>query len=120
MYHASSQRGRRSFAYLLMVLLMVLLVGCAPPGLQADGSVAVRPARAGDGWLVEVPQQYVGRALEVKRPLARTVFVPRGFVPPPGICRLWWPDRSPARQEPFGPCPTGDPVAPAGAYLIKG
>jgi hypothetical protein len=103
----------------IAALLVVLAVGCAP-GLRADGSVAVRPARAGDGWLVEVPQQYVGRALVIRRPLAASVTVPRGFVPPPGLCRLWRPDRSPALQEPFGPCPVGVPGVPAGAYLIKG
>ena len=112
-------RSRHAVVGLLLAALLVL-AGCAPPGLQADGSVAVRPVRAGDGWLVEVPQQYVGRALEVRRPLARTVLVPRGFVPPPGTCRLWRPDRSPALQEPFAPCPPGAPVVPAGAYLIKG
>jgi hypothetical protein len=103
----------------VFLALLAAASGCAP-GLQADGSVAVRAVRAGDGWLVEVPQRYVGRALVMQRPLARSVHVPRGFVPPPGTCRLWRPQVSPALQEPFGPCPPGEPTVPAGAYLIRG
>lgn len=42
--------------------------------------------------------------------------IPRGHYPPPGECRIWFPDRSPGQQPP--PVKCGDPV-PAGAWLIQ-
>lgn len=43
--------------------------------------------------------------------------VPKGHRPPPGMCRLWFPDRPPGHQPP----PTGcDVEVPQGAALIRG
>lgn len=43
--------------------------------------------------------------------------VPPGHLPPPGSCRVWFPDRPPGHQPPPGPC--GADVPP-GAVLIQG
>lgn len=106
---------------LVMACALALLAGCAPGlGRQADGSVVVRAERAGEGWYAVVPKTEAGRALVIRRSWAADVHVPRGFAPPPGTCRLWQPDLPPARQAPFGPCPSDEPDVPAGAYLIAG
>lgn len=111
----------RALRALAAAALVALVAGCLPaPGLQADGSVLVHAERAGDGWVAEVPVGLAGRALEVRRPFAAPVVVPRGFVPPPGTCRTWRPNVAPALQTPFEACPTLDPAVPAGAYLIRG
>ncbi len=112
---------RLPLAALAPACLLALLVACAPAfGRQADGSVVVRAEPAGEGWYAAVPQADVGRALVIRRAWAADVYVPRGFAPPPGTCRLWQPELPPARQAPFGPCPSGEPDVPAGTYLIAG
>lgn len=42
--------------------------------------------------------------------------IPAGHYPPPGECRIWFPDRPPGQQPP--PIRCGDPVPP-GAWLIR-
>ena len=42
--------------------------------------------------------------------------IPKGHYPPPGECRIWYPDRPPGRQPP--PIKCGAPI-PAGAWLIQ-
>lgn len=102
-----------------LTLAALLLAACAPATL-ADGAVRLRPERQGEAWVVTVPPTAVGRSLVIARPLARTVTVPRGFVPPPGTCRVWHPGRAPALQPAFGPCPALEHGVPSGAYLIRG
>jgi len=46
--------------------------------------------------------------------------IPRGHLPPPGSCRLWYPDRPPGHQPPPGSCADLKGRADAGAYLIEG
>lgn len=41
--------------------------------------------------------------------------IPPGHYPPPGQCRVWYPDRPPGHQPPPGNC--GPP--PPGAWLIR-
>jgi hypothetical protein len=42
--------------------------------------------------------------------------IPKGHYPPPGECRIWYPDRPPGHQPPPFKC--GAPV-PEGAWLIQ-
>lgn len=46
--------------------------------------------------------------------------VPSGHQPPPGECRIWYPDRSAGQQPPPGPCGELRYQVPPGARLIKG
>jgi len=46
--------------------------------------------------------------------------VPPGHLPPPGSCRIWFPDRPPGHQPPPGPCEELQYRVPPGAYLIRG
>jgi len=44
--------------------------------------------------------------------------VPRGHMPPPGMCRIWFPGRPPGHQPPPGDCRRLSREVPRGAYLI--
>jgi hypothetical protein len=46
--------------------------------------------------------------------------IPPGHYPPPGSCRVWFPDRPPGHQPPPGPCEELQYRVPPGAYLIRG
>jgi hypothetical protein len=114
-------RTPRRTPLLALACAVVALAACAPAtGLQPDGSVVVRAERAGAGWEASVPPTLVARALVITRPWARPVEVPRGFVPPPGTCRVWRANLAPALQTPFERCPFGTPDVPTDAYLIRG
>lgn len=43
--------------------------------------------------------------------------IPEGHYPPPGECRIWYPDRPPGHQPPPSRC-GHDPI-PVGAWLIR-
>ena len=42
--------------------------------------------------------------------------IPKGHYPPPGECRVWYPNRPPGHQPPPGNCRTS---VPRGAWLIR-
>ncbi len=46
--------------------------------------------------------------------------VPPGHLPPPGQCRVWFPDRPPGQQPPPGPCHQLQWQVPPGAVLVRG
>ncbi|KJZ67602.1 tetratricopeptide repeat protein [Pseudomonas fluorescens] len=48
------------------------------------------------------------------------VAIPRGHWPPPGKCRIWFPDRPPGHQPKPGKCMKLRHRVPAGAYLVRG
>jgi surface antigen len=50
----------------------------------------------------------------------RAYFVPPGHMPPPGMCRVWYPDRPPGHQPPPGPCNVLIVRLPRDAELIRG
>jgi hypothetical protein len=45
--------------------------------------------------------------------------IPKGHYPPPGECRVWYPDRSAGHQPPPGPCHRLRTEVPPGAWLIR-
>ncbi|OAN73385.1 hypothetical protein A8B82_02460 [Sulfitobacter sp. EhC04] len=45
------------------------------------------------------------------------IVVPKGYYPPAGSCRLWYPDRTASAQPAIGSC---DVVVPLGAVLLLG
>lgn len=51
---------------------------------------------------------------------ARPHAVPPGHMPPPGECRIWYPDRPPGHQPPPGNCYELERRVPPGAMLIRG
>lgn len=46
--------------------------------------------------------------------------VPAAYQPPAGRCRVWYPDRAPARQPPVGDCAVLSGQVPPGAVLVRG
>ena len=48
------------------------------------------------------------------------VRIPPGHMPPPGACRIWYPDLPPGQQPPPGACHELRHRVPPGAYLIWG
>lgn len=51
---------------------------------------------------------------------AKPVKIPPGHLPPPGQCRIWFPDRPPGHQPPPGPCHVLEHQVPPGAVLVHG
>ena len=45
--------------------------------------------------------------------------IPKGHYPPPGECRVWFPDRPAGQQSPPGNCDQLRRRVPAGAWLIQ-
>jgi tetratricopeptide (TPR) repeat protein len=48
------------------------------------------------------------------------ISIPRGHWPPPGQCRIWFPDRPPGAQPPSGSCKKLRKRVPSGAFLMQG
>ncbi|GEM_PF-5883370 len=46
--------------------------------------------------------------------------IPAGHLPPPGECRIWYPDRPAGQQPPPGGCQKLEWQVPPGAILIRG
>lgn len=46
--------------------------------------------------------------------------IPPGHMPPPGSCRIWYPNTPPGQQPPPGDCYTLSRNVPPGAWLIRG
>lgn len=53
-------------------------------------------------------------------PVFDEVDIPRGHRPPPGKCRIWFPDRPAGHQPPPGSCHKLQYRVPSGAYLVRG
>ncbi|MFA5026971.1 MAG: hypothetical protein WC713_03790 [Candidatus Methylomirabilota bacterium] len=94
--------GTRGCRVLIVALAWALLAGCA-----VHGSVVVDPAPP---VVVQPPP----------RGYHAPPSVPKGHLPPPGKCRVWFPDRAPGQQPPPGDCEELQYRVPHGAYLIRG
>lgn len=73
----------------------VSLAGCA-----AYGSTTAEP----------YPYPYPGGIVEI----------PRGHMPPPGECQIWYPNLLPGQQPPPGDCYELEHQVPPGAVLVRG
>lgn len=75
----------------LLVLVLFAISGCADGVIMAGGPP-------------------YGHAFEV----------PPGHLPPPGQCRIWYPELPPGQQQPPGNCYDLQHRVPPDAYLIRG
>jgi hypothetical protein len=50
---------------------------------------------------------------------AQQVNIPKGHYPPPGECRIWYPNRPPGHQPPPMRCDRARAEVPPGAWVIR-
>lgn len=55
-----------------------------------------------------------------EQPNTQDVIVPPEYMPPPGKCRVWYPELPPRQQPPSGKCKQMQKNTPPGALLIHG
>lgn len=78
--------------------------------IARPGTIVMMAALAGCAVYAEPVPVYHGQP----------VHVPPGHLPPPGQCRIWFPDRPPGHQPPPGPCHVLQYQVPPGAVLVHG
>jgi hypothetical protein len=64
------------------------------------------------------PEGEVQVAAAPPAPAYDGVEISRGHLPPPGKCRIWFPDRPPGHQPAPGSCKKLRYRVPSGAYLV--
>jgi len=81
---------------------------------EADrGPAAPMAGRTGPEGKLQMANVEPGRAYA-------EVEIPRDHMPPPGKCRIWFPDRPPGHQPAPGKCKKLRHRVPSGAYLVRG
>jgi hypothetical protein len=78
--------------------------------LVSDSPTGGRPRPEGELQVASVEPE----------PAYDEVEIPRGHWPPPGKCRIWFPDRPPGHQPAPGSCKKLRYRVPFGAYLVHG
>ena len=83
-----------------------------PPAVE----VVLQPAPVIDPppLLQGLPQPDGGKKRRIKAK------IPPGHMPPPGYCRIWYPNRPPGHQPPPGPCQKLERQVPPGAIIVRG
>jgi hypothetical protein len=85
-------------------------------------ALATLPVLSGCGTTLRVeaprpPVVIVDEPAPVRSPQVR---IPPGHLPPPGKCRVWYPERPPGHQPPPGDCGELRYRVPNGAVLVRG
>lgn len=105
----------RSLAALAITVIFILLsaFGCARRGAviieSEEGRVIIESKGEKSYYEAEEPY-YPSEVLKI----------PKGHMPPPGKCRIWYPDLPPGQQPPAGDCEELRYHLPPGAWLIRG
>lgn len=84
--------------------------------LEQEQARTSQPSWPRDARYEEEPEEPGMRAAALDT--AYEVDIPRGHRPPPGQCRIWFPERAPGKQPPPGDCRQLRQRLPAGAWLI--
>lgn len=100
----SIMRRLRPLAPVLALLAAGALAGCA---------VHANPRHYPRDYPHSYPQQHPQKH-------AQGVHIPPGHLPPPGKCRVWYPNRPPGHQGPIGKCSKLQHRVPPGAVLVRG
>jgi hypothetical protein len=95
----------------VVTLLIVFLFGAihADPGKDESGKGRERES--------EARQKAEGNSYFHRHGYTR-LDIPKGHYPPPGECRVWFPDRPAGHQPPPGNCARLGRKVPPGAWLI--
>jgi tetratricopeptide (TPR) repeat protein len=101
---------KRREAEMAVVEQSTLDTGRAETDRVSDATTADRAGPEGKLQMADVEP---GRAYA-------EVEIPRGHMPPPGKCRIWFPDRPPGHQPAPGKCKKLRHRVPSGAYLVRG
>jgi hypothetical protein len=59
------------------------------------------------------------RQPESRAERGQSIHIPKGHLPPPGHCRIWYPSRSAGQQPPPQRCPIPVSQVPLGAYIVS-
>lgn len=94
------------FKIIIVVAIAVFFTACSHGHLLIEGERG--------GMSVEARQE---RGRDYRQAAGR---IPPGHMPPPGSCRIWYPNTPPGQQPPPGDCYTLSRQVPPGAWLIKG
>jgi hypothetical protein len=102
------------YKYLLIAGLLWLLCGCE--SLLVTGGIPVPYPES----YPEPPPQAQGSTV-IYHPsglFPSALHIPPGHLPPPGSCRIWYPDRPPGQQPPPGHFESLAGRVPPGAWLL--
>ena len=99
--HIVNSKASGAPGALVLGLAAVVLAGCTAGG----GTVVIDP-----GPVVIHPQGVLLAPLDI----------PEGHLPPPGSCRIWFPELPAGQQPPPADCQELRYRVPPGAYLIRG
>lgn len=101
---------------LLLIMLSIGLTACATVRRGVSG-----PAPYPSGYPPrDVPPTSPVGSVVVTSPegLPTQLHIPAGHLPPPGSCRIWYPDRPAGQQPPPGDCRDLAQRVPPGAWLL--
>lgn len=83
------------------------------------GDVYVQYGRPVAASVYVVPAPIAAPPAAYLRP-PETIRIPPGHLPPPGLCRVWYPGRPPGHQPPPTDCDSAYWYAPPGSYIVYG
>jgi len=97
----------------IAIFLLLTIFGCARRGtviLESEEGRVIIESKGEKSYSEEEEPYYPSEVLKI----------PKGHMPPPGKCRIWYPDRPPGLQPPPGDCEDLKYQIPPGAWLIRG
>ena len=96
--------------------LVTLLLAVSGPSLADKGKDGVGKGRGEVHQRHAASRQHHGRSYFHEHSYTR-LDIPKGHYPPPGECRVWYPERPPGHQPPPVKCHRAS--VPRGAWLIR-
>ena len=98
---------------LISTIILLVISGCTRRGtviLENEEGRVIIESKGEESYSEEKEPYYPSEVLKI----------PKGHMPPPGKCRVWYPNRPPGHQPPPGDCEDLRHHVPPGAWLIRG